>query len=700
MWKKFRNKDTLPSPIIRVGAPQSVDSTYDPGQLERAENLNSQLYHSYEYNPNIPSNTSRDIDHAPARLPTMQFSRPPPTNNDSHNNHYSVAASSVYSQPSPDFRNDEYRTSAVTSSYYGEVSPPSSPTRSFNNDHGGVSPVEESFADIPPRKQTSRQGSQIPVPRKMAPDPNGTSRNITPAKAWTKDVGKKPMQWDDYSGEPTFDGEGKPGQVKPGEFNLRAGLKPVARKVSLPVPEIDQDPKAGHQDKASRFVAKGTSILSVDTNARPAWKGASGRQALVPAPRDNPGLQAPKPQRTLKQTDEPPIRSPVRSPQTLPPRPLERSVAPACETTPVASPPVIQEHDGGSLHDAASIKPTPPLKLNQNRGKANVSSPETSGFERTGYPSPVSPNEQATTPTQATHTRDYRTSPIVPTSEEINLPKRGAQPQTAYASPSAARSSGQCQDRDPVTSRFSWTTTNTSTTYQQSPPPSPPAPMSTTYGNIRSPPSPAGSHVTARVDPSVAPSILSRGHPTRRLGDQAADGPPSPPFSGRSFSITSRKPIPVPSYNVSEPIRQEIPLGDWREGSTFRFPQRAASLAPSTATSLNNKSLPKTPGELSSADLITTLQAQQNDLQRQRFNIQRIISDLEKPGQQNPLYTDFRARRENDRKCEGLKADLSEVIAQEHDVGLRLHRAWKRREKEDPNAPQSILWVRRATSGV
>jgi hypothetical protein len=201
------------------------------------------------------------------------------------------------------------------------------------------------------------------------------------------------------------------------------------------------------------------------------------------------------------------------------------------------------------------------------------------------------------------------------------------------------------------------------------------------------------------VDPSVAPSILSRGHPTRRLGDQAAGGPPSPPFSGRSFSMASSR-KPVPSYVDSEPIRQEVPLGDWRQGSTFRVPQRASSLAPSTATSVADKALPKTPGELSSVDLITSLQAQQNDLQRQRFNIQRVIRDLEKPGEQNPLNTDFRARKEKDKRCASLKLDLAEVINAEHDVGLRLHRAWKRREKEDPNTPVSILWVRRATNGV
>lgn len=77
MWKKFRNKD-IPTPI-RVSQPELLESTYDPAQLERAENLTTQAQDSRNYglDPNIhPPNTTstrRDIDHVPARLPTMQL---------------------------------------------------------------------------------------------------------------------------------------------------------------------------------------------------------------------------------------------------------------------------------------------------------------------------------------------------------------------------------------------------------------------------------------------------------------------------------------------------------------------------------------------------------------------------------------------------------------------------------------------------
>jgi hypothetical protein len=113
-----------------------------------------------------------------------------------------------------------------------------------------------------------------------------------------------------------------------------------------------------------------------------------------------------------------------------------------------------------------------------------------------------------------------------------------------------------------------------------------------------------------------------------------------------------------------------------------------------------DKSLPKTPAELTSVDLITALQAQQDDLFNQRSNINRLIRDLERQEPQNPLVSDIRARREKEKRLGALKDDLAEVAREEYDTNLRLHRAWKRREKEDPSSGPSILWVRRVTGGL
>ena len=47
---------------------------------------------------------------------------------------------------------------------------------------------------------------------------------------------------------------------------------------------------------------------------------------------------------------------------------------------------------------------------------------------------------------------------------------------------------------------------------------------------------------------------------------------------------------------------------------------------------------------------------------------------------QNPLVADLRARREADKKLTVWKDELAAIEVMEHDAGLRLHRAWKRKE--------------------
>jgi hypothetical protein len=55
-----------------------------------------------------------------------------------------------------------------------------------------------------------------------------------------------------------------------------------------------------------------------------------------------------------------------------------------------------------------------------------------------------------------------------------------------------------------------------------------------------------------------------------------------------------------------------------------------------------------------------------------------------------------RKRDEEKRKVEYLREEEADVRRQEHDIGLRLHRAWKRRDKDADYEPTG-LWVRRVT---
>lgn len=209
--------------------------------------------------------------------------------------------------------------------------------------------------------------------------------------------------------------------------------------------------------------------------------------------------------------------------------------------------------------------------------------------------------------------------------------------------------------RENPDSRFSWTTYNTDTTYQQSPPSSPLPPM------------PALPVQPVSAAPANPYSIMNRSRPVPSSGSSPSPAP-SPTID------TARKPVPSSTYDAP------------RHSPT-------SSLAPSTAS----KALPRTPQESSASDLVAALQAQLDDLFTQRSNVQKVIRDFLDTQPQNPLVSDLKARREAERKLENLKDDLAEITRLEHEVGLRLHRAYKKREKADGATP-TALWIRRVTS--
>ena len=105
------------------------------------------------------------------------------------------------------------------------------------------------------------------------------------------------------------------------------------------------------------------------------------------------------------------------------------------------------------------------------------------------------------------------------------------------------------------------------------------------------------------------------------------------------------------------------------------------------------------PAEAESHDLITSLQAQLDNLAHRRNNITKSIRQMtELMPTDSVLVTDEvrRKREEEKRKVEGLREEEADVRRQEHDIGLRLHRAWKRKDKEAVYEPTG-LWVRRVT---
>lgn len=115
--------------------------------------------------------------------------------------------------------------------------------------------------------------------------------------------------------------------------------------------------------------------------------------------------------------------------------------------------------------------------------------------------------------------------------------------------------------------------------------------------------------------------------------------------------------------------------------------------------SILSKNLPQSPAEAQSNDLISSLQAQIENLQHRRKQIVRSIKQMTElmPQDRITITQEVRAKREAEKfKVESLREEEADIRKEEHELGLRLHRAYKRKDKDAVYEP-TTLWVRRVT---
>lgn len=180
-------------------------------------------------------------------------------------------------------------------------------------------------------------------------------------------------------------------------------------------------------------------------------------------------------------------------------------------------------------------------------------------------------------------------------------------------------------------------------------------------------------------------------------------------FSISTYATTAAESTPRVSIDQS-PSPQQSPLlhrSRPRAGGNFDASKATMRKAvPNAPVFINmpsesrrtSKTLPKSPAEAASVDLVSSLQAQLDNLAHQRRNLQRCIHQMTELMPIDMLARGMEAQRQaaERQKVEVLKEDLAEVIREEHELGLRLHRAYKRMDDEAVYEP-TTLWVRRVT---
>ena len=183
-----------------------------------------------------------------------------------------------------------------------------------------------------------------------------------------------------------------------------------------------------------------------------------------------------------------------------------------------------------------------------------------------------------------------------------------------------------------------------------------------------------------------------------RLSTDSSRPPmPTPPHS---YSKSQEPPTPTPATPILNRKRPKI--GESKSSSRKSAPSSPVliSMTSSIATKRQtNKSLPKSPPEAGSQDLISSLQAQLDDLSNRRNNIMkriRLMTELMPTDHVVETAEVRRKREEEKRLIENLKEEEADIRRQEHNLGLKLHRAWKRKDN-DAAYESTGLWVKRVT---
>ncbi|KAI9372678.1 hypothetical protein BJX61DRAFT_428419 [Aspergillus egyptiacus] len=220
----------------------------------------------------------------------------------------------------------------------------------------------------------------------------------------------------------------------------------------------------------------------------------------------------------------------------------------------------------------------------------------------------------------------------------------------------------------------------------------------------------SGNNAPPRVDLAPGPD-LSAGLTGLALVDNDAHEPASrfsvttyaptevasPAPSPRQSLASSPPPSIIDTASQSSDTAQSI-MSRARPVPSAIVPGKRPVRKPTPSEVPSDKELPPNPAEMTAQGRIGMLEARRDDLARRRANINTIIYELTQVIQPSSVAYDMAAREEVKKTVSSLNNELAEIKKEEHEIGLKLLRAWKKREDEDFFGQSSSLWVRRVTS--
>ncbi|KAJ5516686.1 hypothetical protein N7527_008246 [Penicillium freii] len=157
-----------------------------------------------------------------------------------------------------------------------------------------------------------------------------------------------------------------------------------------------------------------------------------------------------------------------------------------------------------------------------------------------------------------------------------------------------------------------------------------------------------------------------------------------------SSIMARRRPVPigVPTSkkqpDSSKPVRKPTPSQVAQQGG--QMPAQSPSPPP----------LPEVP--LDAQGRIKAMETKRDDLTQRRYSLESLIAELSKALQPTSVAYDLAAKSEVQKSIKGIEGEIADIKKEEHDLGMKISRAWRRLDEKENSGDGNNLWVKRVTS--
>ncbi|KAG0155086.1 hypothetical protein PDIDSM_659 [Penicillium digitatum] len=149
-----------------------------------------------------------------------------------------------------------------------------------------------------------------------------------------------------------------------------------------------------------------------------------------------------------------------------------------------------------------------------------------------------------------------------------------------------------------------------------------------------------------------------------------------------SSIMARRRPVPPGVTTSTKPARKPTP--SQVEQPVGQMPARSLSPPPEVPLDAQGR--------------IKAMETKRDNLAQRKYSLETLIAELSKAIQPTSAAYDLAAKAEVQKSINDIEGEIADIKKEEHDLGMKIARAWRRLDEKENSGDGNNLWVKRVTS--